>query len=609
MIMVAAISSVFPETKISTSPQPKTNQNVVHNHNRNHNHNHSHNRQQNEQRRRKAREIPSRYMSMSPCSSNSISSTSSTSSRNSFSGNDGVVRSQSTSRRSLTVDNRPSLMLKPSFLANSCEISASTRSFGSFSVPIRTKDANQGGGGGARNATPERRTNTPLRGKGDGGGGGGGGGGARNMKPERWRNTPLRGGGGDGNKVGRLNTNPKAGDQLRWPARSRQFNTVSNESTDCIGSSLAATMSNDSLLEASNSLSFDGTLNHIDSRNCDILNEVRGVMEANSVNGSSVRSDLTGSDSESISSGGSHGQGAPRGIVASTKFWQETNMRLRRLQDPSSKFVSPPKLSQSRKFSGGPTMSPKMMLSPTREVIKSASRVRTSVSGLMCCSPWEAPSVLSFVVDVRRGNVGGNRINDAHQLRLLYNRHLQWRFVTARADAALSVQKRNAERNIWNAWIAITGRRESVRNKRIQLQLLRQKLKLTSVLRRQIAYLEEWAVLDERHSCSVQGAIESLKASTLRLPVVDGVTADVEKVKDAISSAVDVMQSIASSLCFLSEKVEEVNSLTTELSKVAAKERITIEKCIEVLSVLSATQVKDCSLRTHILQLNRLPLA
>lgn len=39
-----------------------------------------------------------------------------------------------------------------------------------------------------------------------------------------------------------------------------------------------------------------------------------------------------------------------------------------------------------------------------------------------------------------------------------------------------------------------------------------------------MTFLEDWASLDENHLISVVGAIEALKASTLRLPVVGGAT-------------------------------------------------------------------------------------
>lgn len=202
--------------------------------------------------------------------------------------------------------------------------------------------------------------------------------------------------------------------------------------------------------------------------------------------------------------------------------------------------------------------------------------------------------------------MGENRIVDAHLLRLLYNRHLQWRFVNARADAALLVQRMRAERNLWNAWITISKLRDSVTSKRMKLQWLRRKLKLTSILKGQMAYLEEWALLERDHSSSLHGAIEALKASTLRLPVV-GAIADIQSLKDAVGSAVDVMQAMASSICSLLSKVEEMNSLVVEIADVTAKERALLEQCRDFLSTLAAMQVKYSSLRTHILQLNRLP--
>ncbi|KAL2930044.1 QWRF motif-containing protein 2 [Bienertia sinuspersici] len=551
-------------------------------------------------------------------------------------------------------------------VANAGEISAatkllvtSTRSLSvsfqgeSFSLPIsKTKSVNSGsnsnnstntntnGNTNARKATPEKRRSTPLRGKVDGSG-------------DQVDNSNM-------NTNTNSNINAKPGDQQRWPARTRN--------------------------------------------NGDVLNGIRGAMDENLVNESSIPSDLTASDTDSVSSGstsgaqemnsGSHGRSSGgRGIMVSAKFWQETNMRLRRLQDPglgltpspTSKLVGPPKLSQSRKFSDGPMSSPRAMSSPIRGVVRAASPSK------LVNTPATSP--MKDLAHLGRGKVGENRIVDAHQLRLLYNRHLQWRFVNARADAALSVQRRNAElagcktdivvkheittigqwgismmgrkccyyvpslcflgyptiiglelhskvmtneylelqkmfglneavftgldflmaklcsstslKNLWNAWITITALRDAVRYKRTQLQLLRQKLKLSSILRGQMVYLEDWSLLDDDHSNALQGAIEALKASTLRLPVVGGATADIQSVKEAVGSAVDVMQSMASSTCSVLTKVEEVNSLVAELSKVASKERILLEKSKEVLSMLAAMQVKDCSLRTHTLQLNR----
>ncbi|KAK8714316.1 hypothetical protein V6N13_149509 [Hibiscus sabdariffa] len=119
-----------------------------------------------------------------------------------------------------------------------------------------------------------------------------------------------------------------------------------------------------------------------------------------------------------------------------------------------------------------------------------------------------------------------------------------------------------------------------------------------------IAHLEAWTQLERGHSSSLLGATEALKASTLRLPVVGKAIADIQNLKNAVSSAGDVMQAISSSICVVSSKVEELNSLVAKLASETAKERILLEQCKDFLSVLAAVQVKDSSLRTHIIQQN-----
>lgn len=595
----------------------------------------------NRRSRPRGREIPSRYMSPS-CSSSSSSSTASTRNSTSTSITGNTVSSSPASsisrrfpsplisragtnssnpKRSQSADRRRSSTPRPASAANGTEVSAatkllvtSTRSLSvsfqgeAFSLPIsKTKSVNSPSSNGGRKATPERRRSTPLRGKVDGG--------SADQQVE----------------------GSKLADQQLWPARNRQANS-SSRSLDCSNGAMRAVQ--ESLMDSNGRSSFDGILN-IDSGSVDLLGGLNSSVDATSVNGSSVPSDLTASDTDSVSSGSTSGphennsngrQGGPRGIMASARFWQETNMRLRRLQDPGSvSSISPSpkiaasKLTQSRKFNDGSVMSPRMMSSPVRGGIRSASpsklmtpspirgtspsRIRSSIAGSLNSSFCDTPSVLSYIVDVRRGKVGENRIIDAHQLRLLYNWHLQWRFVNARTDIALLVQKQSVEKNLWNAWITITGLRDSVRHKRAQLQLLKQKLKLTSILKRQVNYLDEWSLMDEDHSSALQGAIEALKASTLRLPVVGAAIVDVQSVKEAVSSAVDVMQAMASSICSLLTKVEEVNSLVLELVNVAAKERALLGQCKDVLSALAALEVKDCSLRTYVLQLNRLTIA
>ncbi|XP_050363890.1 QWRF motif-containing protein 2 [Argentina anserina] len=489
---------------------------------------------------------------------------------------------------------------------------------------------------------------------------------ARKPTPERRRSTPVR---RDADQV----ENSRPGDQHRWPARTRQpghpnpnlsrsveLSSVSNG----VGSGVVAR----ALLQVDESSrgsrsrsSFDRRLSldlgHLGG-NADVLRASQHNPDAS--NESSVPSDPTASDTDSVSSGstsgvqdsngaaksrggGGGGAAVPRGIAVSARFWQETNSRLRRLQDPGSPLATSPvsrtgsagKYIQSKKFNvdnnNNAVSSPRTLASPVRGASRPASpgklwtsssmspsrgsaspsRVRNSFGGPGQLSsgygPASTPSFLSFSIDTRRGKKGEDRIVDAYMLRLLYNRHQQWRFVNARADATYMVQRVNAEENLWNAWVTISELRHNVTLKRIKLLLLRHKLKLTSILKGQIKYLEDWALLDRDHSSSLLGANEALQASILRLPVV-GAIVDFQELKDSVGSAADVMEAMAASICSLSSKVEEMNCLVSELVKVTTTERLVLEQCKDFLSTISAMQVKDCSLRTHIIQLKRLPL-
>ncbi|KAK1276204.1 hypothetical protein QJS04_geneDACA003863 [Acorus gramineus] len=217
--------------------------------------------------------------------------------------------------------------------------------------------------------------------------------------------------------------------------------------------------------------------------------------------------------------------------------------------------------------------------------------------------PSSSSSVLSFTTDARKGKKGANQIEDAHHLRLLYNRNLQWRFMNARADSALSMQKITAENVLFSVWNTISKLWGSVTMKRINLQQLRQEIKFNTVIKGQMAHLDNWALLEREHASSLSGAIKDLEASTLRLPVTGGARVDIHSMEDAISSAVDVMQAMASSICSLLSRVEGLNCLVSELSDVAAQERVMLDQCGDLLATTSALQVEESSFKTHLIQM------
>ncbi|KAF9687505.1 hypothetical protein SADUNF_Sadunf02G0100600 [Salix dunnii] len=464
-------------------------------------------------------------------------------------------------------------------------------------------------------------------------------------------------------------------EQHRWPGRFRQLNPMTRRSTDCTDDTkkLAGSEVNFNVVRALQNTMADNNNNKntmrssIESRLSSDSSTIDSTKPIN-VNGSNVHSEHPlASDTESVSSGttsessgnavGVAGQGE-RGFIVPARFCQETNSRIRRQQDPGSpgsrnnglKGPTPAKLIAPKKFgSDSPVSSPKGVVnsrghmspirggtlrpgSPSKFGISSTaalspmrgmspSRVRNAVGGVVSSNLSNVnntPSILSFSADIRRGKVGEKRIVEVHLLRIFHNRWLQYRFINARADSALSDQRLNAKKSLYNAHISTSKLCESVRAKRAELQWLRQNVKLISILKEQMACLEELALIDQDYSCSLSGAVEALQASTLRLPIVDGARGDVQNLKDAICSAVDVMQAMASSICLLISKVTlfsashsfsvgEVNSLVVELEKLTQKERNWLYQCKDLLSTIAALQVRESSLSTHILQLNRVP--
>ncbi|XP_030466563.1 QWRF motif-containing protein 2-like isoform X2 [Syzygium oleosum] len=452
--------------------------------------------------------------------------------------------------------------------------------------------------------------------------------------------------------------NSKPVEKQRWPGRSRQENFLSRsvdfgEDRRRTGGSrgnVVRALQTSMMIDVRASL--DGRLLVSDSSD-------HGLGKADEVNvhrssgfESNGRTDCSSSDSESVSSGSTKGvqecgggqeQNGPRGVVVPARFWQQTINRMRRqpevgtplLTSPFLKMSSAPKLVMPKKPGfDSPVSSPKGPLScrgqasPIRGAVRPASPsklthlavssprglspswARNAVAGTpLDVSASNIPSFLSFAAEARRGKMGESRMVDAHGLRLLHNRLLQWRFVNARADEALSAQTLHTERSIYNAWLSIFKLRESVKTKRIELQLQRQNLKLTSVVHGQIRYLEEWASMDQDYSNSLSGANEALKASTLRLPVIGGARVDIRKVKNAISSAVEVMQTMASSICLFSSEVGDVYNLMAELARVSSQEHAVLDQCRDLLSMIAAMQVNESSLRTHLLQVQCTPSA
>lgn len=303
----------------------------------------------------------------------------------------------------------------------------------------------------------------------------------RNGKPDRRKVTPM----------------PARGDQsVNWKTTEKQRKLARLGQDNCLSKSLDYTIerrimngSERNFMKALQSSMIDekeavnGRLSSV-SGIAKLAEDVVAVVERSTPIGPDVQSDsVVCSDCDSVSSGSTHsgindtgvvqGQGRPRGIIVLPRFWKDINNRLHHQLESTSPFtrsMSVKGLGASKTLSiDSPASSPqgavscRGQLSPIQGPVRPASPCKlvtpTRSSPMRGTSPARArsvvegtplsnlctPSVLSFAVDIRRLKVGENRVVDAHVLRLLHNRALQWRFANARAYAALSIQRLNAE--------------------------------------------------------------------------------------------------------------------------------------------------------------------
>ncbi|CAD6221635.1 unnamed protein product [Miscanthus lutarioriparius] len=197
------------------------------------------------------------------------------------------------------------------------------------------------------------------------------------------------------------------------------------------------------------------------------------------------------------------------------------------------------------------------------------------------------------------------KTEEEHQLRLLYTRELQWRLVNAQARAALSSQTMDAEKNLCGAWVSILRMRKSVAIRKMQLQFLRNNCKLMAILRGHMKYLEEWSFLERDHGHSLSGTTQALTATVLRLPVSNGAMADIHGIRNALSSAVDVMHTIGNSTRTQLPKLARTNVLVSQLSRVFIQEHILMAQCRDLLSTLASMHVTYSSLQGQRIQLNQ----
>ncbi|KAK9156209.1 hypothetical protein Sjap_003689 [Stephania japonica] len=159
----------------------------------------------------------------------------------------------------------------------------------------------------------------------------------------------------------------------------------------------------------------------------------------------------------------------------------------------------------------------------------------------------------------KHGSVG----EDAHMLRLLHNRLLQWRYVNARTLDLDASRKSQA----------------------------------------QIQPLEAWGDMERLHTSAVSTTKDSLNSIVCRVPLKEGAKVDTQMASVALRNATDFSASMKTMLIDFSPTAQKTSTLLSELAEVVATEKSLLVECLEMIELVSALEMQERSLKCNIIQL------
>lgn len=213
------------------------------------------------------------------------------------------------------------------------------------------------------------------------------------------------------------------------------------------------------------------------------------------------------------------------------------------------------------------------------------------------------PTSMKLGVDSRKAKKPQSSQEDIHSLKLLHNHYLLWRYANAKAQVSMHTQKTAMENQLFSFGADISNLRDTVKRKQVELAVLQRIKALSTILEAQMPYLDEWCGLEEDYTCSLSGTTNALTNSLLRLPVTGNVQVNIKEAAEALDSAVKTTDMIVHHMQRFLPKAEEMDSVISELATVIDVEKALVQECGNLLGNTYTSQVGECSLRGHLIQL------
>ncbi|KAL5730055.1 hypothetical protein ACHQM5_002928 [Ranunculus cassubicifolius] len=201
------------------------------------------------------------------------------------------------------------------------------------------------------------------------------------------------------------------------------------------------------------------------------------------------------------------------------------------------------------------------------------------------------------------GNGGGSGGESCHQLKMVHNKLVQWRYVNCRAELANAAKITQAESSLLNTSAVLSNLQSSVVQKRIQFQKEKLEFRLYEVLHSQVEPLKALGDMERQHLSALSTTKDCLHSVVCRVPLVDGAKLEPQPTSIALRHAADLTASIKSTLSEFSPVAQEEGELLTELAEVVTEEKSLLEECFDLIGLLSALETQERSLQCSIVQL------
>ncbi|KAJ9164042.1 hypothetical protein P3X46_023659 [Hevea brasiliensis] len=189
-----------------------------------------------------------------------------------------------------------------------------------------------------------------------------------------------------------------------------------------------------------------------------------------------------------------------------------------------------------------------------------------------------------------------------HRCRVLHNRLLQWRFANSRAEAVMASVRIAAEDRLFHVWLRIFNARNIILEKRMEILKMKHQMKLCQIINPQMSLLNEWAKM-ERKNCEAVGRLtRKLSALSVKLPLAEEVKGDVESIYRAMSTAVEVMDSIEATITKFISQVEKILYLLTELTSTLEHQKESLGDMEKIVTMVAELLARESSMRAQLMQ-------